>query len=136
MDISTLRKVGQYRSVFYEIAKSNGVYPWAYYVDLNLERFSDKALSHKVWNAKKYMQADFLDIPMHRGCSFTRHMLCYADTGKEIKEIRLVRFGCDYGHYGDEEGQTFNSVYDEVKETIDFIVETLYEVKEGLNHGE
>lgn len=112
---------GSYRGVAYEVAR--GDFPpnrfrqeaWCFYLYINLNRIPNLDYANSLWlpgepdgkNCVSYSYSDspIADLDWHCGCTF------YEKLGGHDGIARIVKAGCDYGHYWDE-GRSY---------TLDFV---------------
>jgi|SRR6056297_360514 len=123
---------GSYKKLSFEICKPVEPYNWyRYYIYLVLPRIQDEELAENLWLEAKdstivlerprkmymYYDNDFLiNVPMHGEITFYKKEFNQEDE-------RVIKIGCDYNHYFDEyRGYILEDVKEEVKETIDYIL--------------
>lgn len=124
---------GVYRGVNFEI-KNFSFGPidpkirWTHYLNIPIDDQFEKEWADKFWlkpryykmgSEREHLAYDYEDSPVgqltwHGGCTW------YSKESSEDDKVRRIKIGCDYQHYWDE-GKTYSldSVYQEVKETID-----------------
>ncbi len=120
---------GRYKSIPYEICKwyfniERLKWMWNYYITLNPERIANTDQRDTIllerkgssFSDKQYYPTHNIDvntdIKFHRGCTY------YELIDSPKPDTKMVKIGCDYGHYMDREPY-LDRVLSDVQMTID-----------------
>lgn len=140
------RYFGTYQGIRFEISKRPGFgsafdneFNWCHYIYLHIDEQIPEKFRKNFWlkprryrlsptsremTSYDYNKGLIGNITFHGGCTWYSKETCIDNRS------RVVKIGCDYQHYWDE-GQryTLESVYSEVKETIDSLIKLIGPVK-------